>query len=302
MNALQTAAPPTIGRQLPSLQQIDFRDATMGWLDFAAPALLGLPVVNRLRAAVATAWPRAPGACCCWSPHRSPQRLPSWPGSWQAPAGGGARKNRPGDLAHRFRRLGAGGSNYDWSWGEQDDERVDRGDPPRARARRQLDRHRSAVRLRPLGGRSSAERSARTLDERPYVFTKGGQPEGPSRTTLHEPDARLAQARGSKEASRGSASRPIDLYQIHWPIPDERDRGGLGGARRAPGRGARAPHRRLQLRASSSSAVPRRSRRWRRSQPPYSLVARDVEERDPALRRARGDRRDRLLADGLRDC
>jgi hypothetical protein len=54
MNALQTAAPPTIGRQLPSLQQIDFRDATMGWLDFAAPALLGLLVVNRLRAAVAT--------------------------------------------------------------------------------------------------------------------------------------------------------------------------------------------------------------------------------------------------------
>jgi hypothetical protein len=54
MNALQAAAPPTIGRQLPSLQQIDFGDATMGWLDFAAPALLGLLVVKRLRAAVAT--------------------------------------------------------------------------------------------------------------------------------------------------------------------------------------------------------------------------------------------------------
>jgi len=54
MNALQAAAPPTIGRQLPSLQQIDFGDATMGWLDFAAPALLGLLVVRRLRAAVAT--------------------------------------------------------------------------------------------------------------------------------------------------------------------------------------------------------------------------------------------------------
>jgi hypothetical protein len=54
MNALQTAAPPSIGRQLPSLQQIDFGDATMGWLDFAAPALLGLLVVKRLLAAVAT--------------------------------------------------------------------------------------------------------------------------------------------------------------------------------------------------------------------------------------------------------
>jgi hypothetical protein len=54
MNALQAAAPPTIGRQLPSLQQVDFGDATMGWLDFAAPALLGLLVLSRLRAALAT--------------------------------------------------------------------------------------------------------------------------------------------------------------------------------------------------------------------------------------------------------
>jgi hypothetical protein len=54
MNALQAAAPPTIGRQLPSLQQIDFGDATMGWLDFAAPALLGLLVVRRVAAALAT--------------------------------------------------------------------------------------------------------------------------------------------------------------------------------------------------------------------------------------------------------
>jgi hypothetical protein len=54
MNALQAAAPPTIGRPLPSLQQIDFGSATMGWLDFAAPALLGLLVARRLPAAVAT--------------------------------------------------------------------------------------------------------------------------------------------------------------------------------------------------------------------------------------------------------
>ena len=54
MNALQAAAPPTIGRQLPSLQQIDFGDASMGWLDFAAPALLGLLVASRLLAALAT--------------------------------------------------------------------------------------------------------------------------------------------------------------------------------------------------------------------------------------------------------
>jgi hypothetical protein len=57
MNTLSGATPPTIGhvaRALPSLQQVEFGSATMGWLDLAAPALLGLLVVRRARAAVAT--------------------------------------------------------------------------------------------------------------------------------------------------------------------------------------------------------------------------------------------------------
>jgi hypothetical protein len=54
MTALQAAAPPTVGRPLPSLQQIDFGSATMGWLDFAAPALLGLLVRRKAAAALAT--------------------------------------------------------------------------------------------------------------------------------------------------------------------------------------------------------------------------------------------------------
>src|ERR671936_337299 len=54
MTALQTAAPPTIGPPLPELQQVDFGSATMGWLDLAAPALLGLLVVGRAAAALAT--------------------------------------------------------------------------------------------------------------------------------------------------------------------------------------------------------------------------------------------------------
>ena len=54
MNALQSAVPPTIGRPLPELQQVNFGSATMGWLDFAAPALLGLVVQRRAAAGVAT--------------------------------------------------------------------------------------------------------------------------------------------------------------------------------------------------------------------------------------------------------
>ena len=44
----------TVGRPLPSLQQVDFGTITMGWLDLAAPALLGLLVTRRGRAAAAT--------------------------------------------------------------------------------------------------------------------------------------------------------------------------------------------------------------------------------------------------------
>ena len=54
MNALQAAVPPTVGRPLPSLQQVELGSATMGWLDFAAPALLGILVARRIRAAAAT--------------------------------------------------------------------------------------------------------------------------------------------------------------------------------------------------------------------------------------------------------
>ena len=55
MNALSAARPPLLGRRpLPSLQQVQFGSVTMGWLDLAAPALLGLLVHRRLRASAAT--------------------------------------------------------------------------------------------------------------------------------------------------------------------------------------------------------------------------------------------------------
>jgi hypothetical protein len=55
MTALNEAVPPApAGRPLPSLQQATFGSAQMGWLDLAAPALLGLIVRARLAAGVAT--------------------------------------------------------------------------------------------------------------------------------------------------------------------------------------------------------------------------------------------------------
>lgn len=55
VDALQAASTPALfGRPLPALQQVEFGSMIMGWLDLAAPALLGLLVARRARAAVAT--------------------------------------------------------------------------------------------------------------------------------------------------------------------------------------------------------------------------------------------------------
>ena len=53
--ALDAAATPVLlGRHLPSLQQVQLGSTQLGWLDLAAPALLGIIVVPRARAALAT--------------------------------------------------------------------------------------------------------------------------------------------------------------------------------------------------------------------------------------------------------
>ncbi|MDX6514681.1 MAG: hypothetical protein QOH73_347 [Gaiellaceae bacterium] len=57
-------------------------------------------------------------------------------------------------------------------------------------------------------------------EERPYVFTKASLVEGPGRTVLHnlKRDSILREVGDSLERLGVDA---IDLYQIHWPDPDE---------------------------------------------------------------------------------
>jgi aryl-alcohol dehydrogenase-like predicted oxidoreductase len=57
-------------------------------------------------------------------------------------------------------------------------------------------------------------------DQRPYVFTKASLVEGPGRTIVHnlKRDSILREAEASLRRLDLDA---IDLYQIHWPIPDE---------------------------------------------------------------------------------
>jgi aryl-alcohol dehydrogenase-like predicted oxidoreductase len=63
-------------------------------------------------------------------------------------------------------------------------------------------------------------RALQGLAERPHVFTKASLLEGPGRRVIHslKRDSILREAHASLKRLGIDA---IDLYQIHWPIPDE---------------------------------------------------------------------------------
>jgi aryl-alcohol dehydrogenase-like predicted oxidoreductase len=63
-------------------------------------------------------------------------------------------------------------------------------------------------------------RALHGLSERPYVFTKASLLEGADRRVVHslKRDSILREAHASLERLGVDA---IDVYQIHWPIPDE---------------------------------------------------------------------------------
>ena len=62
-------------------------------------------------------------------------------------------------------------------------------------------------------------RALEGVAERPHVFTKCSLLEGPDRRVIHNlrRDSVLAEAEASLERLGIDA---IDLYQIHWPIPE----------------------------------------------------------------------------------
>jgi aryl-alcohol dehydrogenase-like predicted oxidoreductase len=111
-----------------------------------------------------------------------------------------------------------GGGGYDWGWGSQDDE------DSIAAIHRALDLGVNWIDTAAQYGFGRSEavvgRALAGLQERPYVFTKGGQPEGPGRTTVQS--LRRDSLRRELEGSlRRLGLDAVDLYQIHWPIPDD---------------------------------------------------------------------------------
>jgi aryl-alcohol dehydrogenase-like predicted oxidoreductase len=111
-----------------------------------------------------------------------------------------------------------GGSGYEWAWGRQEEDdsiaaihaALDRGVNWIDTAAQYGFGHSEEVIGRALEGRS----------ERPFVFTKAGQPEGPGRTTIQ-----TLRRDSIRRELEGSLSRlgvdTIDLYQIHFPLPDD---------------------------------------------------------------------------------
>jgi aryl-alcohol dehydrogenase-like predicted oxidoreductase len=165
-----------------------------------------------------------------------------------------------------------GGGGFEWSWGSQDD------DESIAAIHRALGLGVNWIDTAAHYGFGHSEevvgRALVGLDERPYVFTKGGQPEGPNGTTLHN-----LQRDSLRRELEGSLARlgldAVDLYQIHWPIPDEEIEEGWAALAEFREEG-------LAHHIGVSNFDVEQLRRAQRIapietlQPPYSLIDRDV--------------------------
>ena len=108
------------------------------------------------------------------------------------------------------------------------------------------------------------------------MFTKGGQPEGPGRTTLQSL-RRDSLRRELEESLTRLGVDAIDLYQIHWPIPDAEIEEGWSTLVELRDEG-------LVRHIGVSNFSVEQLRRIQRIapietlQPPYSLIARGVED------------------------
>ena len=167
-----------------------------------------------------------------------------------------------------------GGAGYDWGWGAQDD------DDSIAAIHHALELGINWIDTAAQYGFGHSEevvgRALEGLATLPYVFTKGGQPEGPGRTTVQslERDSLRRELEGSLSRLGVPA---IDLYQIHWPIPDQEIEEGWSTLAELKEEG-------LVRHIGVSNFSVEQLRRIQQIapvetlQPPYSLVARDVEE------------------------
>jgi aryl-alcohol dehydrogenase-like predicted oxidoreductase len=166
-----------------------------------------------------------------------------------------------------------GGSKWEFGWGEQDDaESV-------AAIGRALELGVNWIDTAAQYGLGHSEevvrRAVEGVEPRPLIFTKGGQPEGPNRTSYQslKRDSLRRECEGSLERLGVDA---IDLYQIHWPIPDEEVEEGWSALAELKAEGL------VRHIGASNFSVEQLERAEAIApvealQPPYSLLDREVE-------------------------
>jgi aryl-alcohol dehydrogenase-like predicted oxidoreductase len=189
------------------------------------------------------------------------------------------RKTELGSTGMAITRVGfgawaVGGGGFEWSWGAQEDE------DSVAAIHHALELGVNWIDTAAHYGFGHSEavvgRAIASLAERPYIFTKGGQPEGPGGATLHD-----LTRKSLRREIEGSLSRlgleTVDLYQIHWPIPDEQVEEGWASLVEFRDEG-------LTRHIGVSNFSVEQVRRVQgiapveTLQPPYSLIARETEE------------------------
>jgi aryl-alcohol dehydrogenase-like predicted oxidoreductase len=167
-----------------------------------------------------------------------------------------------------------GGGNWEFGWGPQED------DESVAAIHHALEQGVNWIDTAAAYGFGRSERvvgrALEGLANRPYVFTKCSLLEGPGRRVVHNlrRDSVLREAEASLERLGIDA---IDLYQIHWPDPEADVEEGWSALAELKERGLVrhigvsnfdvAQLRRIQQLAPVETL-----------QPPYSLVAREVED------------------------
>jgi aryl-alcohol dehydrogenase-like predicted oxidoreductase len=173
-----------------------------------------------------------------------------------------------------FGAWAVGGGNWEFGWGEQDDEESI------AAIRRALELGVNSIDTAAQYGLGHSEEVVRRavdgVDPRPLIFTKGGQPEGPNRTSYQS-----LQRDSLRRECEGSLVRlgvdAIDLYQIHWPIPDEEVEEGWTALAELKEDGLvrhiGASNFSVEQLERAKAIAPVES-----LQPPYSLLDREIEE------------------------
>jgi aryl-alcohol dehydrogenase-like predicted oxidoreductase len=166
-----------------------------------------------------------------------------------------------------------GGGGWEFGWGPQEDEQSI------AAIHRALEQGVNWIDTAAAYGFGRSEevvgRALEGLSQRPYVFTKCSLLEGPDRRVLHslKRDSVLREAEGSLTRLGVDA---IDLYQIHWPNPDEEIEEGWGALAELKEQG-------LVRHIGISNFDVEQMRRIQHVapietlQPPYNLIERDVE-------------------------